>query len=335
MTPSQSIDFAAFDPEAQPSGSKRAYYLDVAELPTGDTLRLAALVARGAEPGPTLVALGGVHGDEYEGPHAVRLIFDALDAGRMAGTFVGVPQCNVPAFAARTRTSPVDGLNLARIFPGDAHGTITERIAYNLGEHVIAGCDFLVDLHSSGAPMAIAPLIGYYRGDDDQGRRSLEAARAFGMPVLWGHPDVGPGRTVSYAHERGIPWLYTESVGGGWLDQRHARMYADGVINVLKLLGVVEGDPDPSPPTHHLAGDGNNDVTAQTTLASGYFVSEANILDRVVKGDLIGRVVGLAGEVRDEIVAQGDGVIVLLRANPTVAVGESICVVTKEIDVDS
>ena len=163
MTASQSIDFASFDPEAQPPGSKRAYYLDVAELPSGDTLRLAALVAKGAEPGPTLVALGGVHGDEYEGPHAVRLAFDALDTGRMAGSFVGVPQCNVPAFAAGTRTSPIDGLNLARIFPGDAQGTITERIAYNLGEHVIAGCDFLIDLHSSGAPTAIAPLIGYYR----------------------------------------------------------------------------------------------------------------------------------------------------------------------------
>ncbi len=334
MTASQSIDFASFDPEAQPRGSKRAYYLDVAELPSGDTLRLAALVAKGAEPGPTLVALGGVHGDEYEGPHAARLAFDALDTGRMAGSFVGVPQCNVPAFAAGTRTSPIDGLNLARIFPGDAQGTITERIAYNLGEHVIAGCDFLIDLHSSGAPTAIAPLIGYYRGDDDHGRKSLEAALAFGMPVLWGHPDVGPGRTVSYAHERQIPWLYTESVGGGWLNQRHARMYADGVINVLKLLGVVEGEPNRKPPTHHLVGDSNNDVTAQTTLASGYFVSEANVLDRVEKGDMIGRVVGLAGEVKDEIVAQSDGVIVLLRANPTVAAGEWICVVTGEIDVE-
>ena len=333
MTPSQSIDFASFDPEAQPGGSKRVYYLDVAELPSGDTLRLAALVVKGAKPGPTLVALGGVHGDEYEGPHAVRLVFDALDAGQMAGSFVGVPQCNVPAFAAGTRTSPIDGLNLARIFPGDARGTITQRIAYNLGEYVIAGCDFLIDLHSSGTPMAIAPLIGYYRSDDDLGRKSLEAALAFGMPVLWGHPGISLGRTVSYAHERGIPWLYTESVGGGWLNQRHARMYAAGVINVLKLLGVLEGEPDRKPPTHHLVGDGNNDVTAQTTLASGYFVSDVNVLDRVAKGDVIGRVVGLAGEVKHEIAAQTDGVIVLLRANPTVAAGEPICVVTGQIDV--
>ena len=328
-------DFSSFDIETQPGGSKRVYYLEVAELTSGDILRLAALVAKGPEPGPTLVALGGVHGDEYEGPHAVRLVFNTLDPEQMAGTFVGVPQCNVPAFAAGTRTSPIDGLNLARIFPGDAQGTITERIAYNLGEYVIARCDFLIDLHSSGTSTSIAPLIGYYRSASERGRRSLDAAMAFGMPVLWGHPEVGSGRTISYAHEREIPWLYTESVGGGWLNQTHAQMYATGVTNILKLLGVLEGEPDRQPHTHHLVGDGNNDVTAHTTLASGYFVSQLNVLDRVKKGDLIGRVVGLAGELKNEIVAQNNGVIVLLRANPTVAAGDSICVVTGEIDLQT
>ena len=81
-------DFSSFDIETQPGGSKRVYYLEVAELTSGDILRLAALVAKGAEPGPTLVALGGVHGDEYEGPHAVRLVFNTLDPEQMAGTSV-------------------------------------------------------------------------------------------------------------------------------------------------------------------------------------------------------------------------------------------------------
>ena len=89
------------------------------------------------------------------------------------------------------------------------------------------------------------------------------------------------------------------------------------------------------PHTHHLVGDGNNDVTAHTTLASGYFVSQLNVLDRVKKGDLIGHVVGLAGELKNEIVAQNNGGIVLLRANPTVAAGDSICVVTGEIDLQT
>ena len=105
-----------FRPEAVPPGAKETLYLDVAPLPDGDTLRLAVLVARGGAAGPTLLVLGGVHGDEYEGPHAVRTVFRALAAGQLRGTFIGVPVTNVPAFAAGTRSSPLDGLNLALIY---------------------------------------------------------------------------------------------------------------------------------------------------------------------------------------------------------------------------
>ena len=333
LTASRHID--QFDLESHKSGTKQTYYLAITALPSGDVLRLAVLVAKGIEPGPTLVALGGIHGDEYEGPHAVRLVYEDLDPTQMSGTFVGVPQCNVPAFAAGTRTSPIDGLNLARIFPGDPEGTVTQRIAYKLGEHIIARADFLIDLHSSGTRTKIASLIGYYRHDGDLGRKSLGAASAFGMPVMWGHPDVGPGRTISYAHERGIPWLYTEAIGGGWLNQDNARIYARGVANVLKHLNVLEGTIERTKPTHHLIGDGNNDVSAQTAKEGGYFVSEVSILDRVKKGDLIGRVVGQAGELRDQIFSYQDGVVILLRATPTIAPGESVCVITEEGDINS
>ena len=328
-----SIDFSSFDPESQQPGTKQIYWLDVTALPGGDMLRLAALVVKGREPGPTLVALGGVHGDEYEGPHAIRLVYGKLDPADVKGSFIGVPQCNVPAFAAGTRTSPVDGLNLARIFPGDPRGTVTERIAWNLAKHVIDRAALLIDLHSSGVNTDIAPLIGYCLSESDLGRKSLDAALAFGMPALWGHPDLGPGRSISYAHERGIPWLYTETNGGGWLVQKNARRYADGVVNVLKRLGILSGKPNPPKPERHLIGDGNNDVTGLRVSESGYFVSEVNVLDKLKKGDLIGRVVNIAGETIDQTLAPDDGTIVLLRANPTVAAGDSVAVLTGEKDV--
>ena len=113
----------SFRSEAVPPGAKETLYLDVAPLPKGDTLRLAVLVARGQAEGPTLLVLGGVHGDEYEGPHAVRTVFRALTTDQLRGTFIGVPVTNVPAFEAGTRSSPLDGLNLARVFPGSRDGT--------------------------------------------------------------------------------------------------------------------------------------------------------------------------------------------------------------------
>ena len=46
------------------------------------------------------------------------------------GTLLMVPVCNMAAYATATRNSPVDGLNLARVFPGSETVTLTQRIAY-------------------------------------------------------------------------------------------------------------------------------------------------------------------------------------------------------------
>ena len=79
-------------------GAKEARWLDVCPLDDGTMLQLPLLVARGKNAGPTMVALGGVHGDEYEGVDAVRRVFESLDPAEMSGSFLGVPVCNPPAF---------------------------------------------------------------------------------------------------------------------------------------------------------------------------------------------------------------------------------------------
>ena len=137
MTPSQSIDFASFDPETQPSGSKCAYYLDVAELPSGDTLRLAALVAKGTEPGPQARGAGWAFTvtSTKALTRCVSHSTPLTPGGWLAPSWVCRSATCLPSPPVRGRARST-GLNLARIFPGDAQGTITERIAYNLSEHV-------------------------------------------------------------------------------------------------------------------------------------------------------------------------------------------------------
>lgn len=52
-------------------GSKTRLELVIDHLPDGQRLSLPAVVARGAQPGKTLLATGAVHGDEYEGTIAI------------------------------------------------------------------------------------------------------------------------------------------------------------------------------------------------------------------------------------------------------------------------
>ena len=104
----------------------------------------------GATPGPTLLVLGAVHGDEYEGVEAIPAVFRRVAPDVLRGALLMVPICNVPAYESVLRSSPIDGLNLARVFPGDSNGTITQRIAYWITQKLIKPADLVIDLHSGG-----------------------------------------------------------------------------------------------------------------------------------------------------------------------------------------
>jgi predicted deacylase len=302
-------------------GTKATFALDVTPLPTGGMLKLPLLVARGAAPGKTIVVLGGVHGDEYEGMAAVRSVFRSLDPAEMRGTLLGVPVCNPPAFAAAARTSPLDGQNLARIFPGSPDGTISERIANVLTSAVNRHADFVTDLHSSGSRIAMPLLVGYYHGENEAGRCSREAALRFGAPIVWGHDGGGEGRSLSDPHQRGIPWLYTESPSGGWLHGDVARLYARGVENVMRYLGILPGKAPLATIERELFGEGDIDRSLVAPV-SGFLSPRVELLDAVEAGDLLGVVEDPAGESLAEIRAPAAGIVVLRRNCPPVTAGE-------------
>jgi predicted deacylase len=100
--------------------------------------------------GPTVLITGGVHGDEYEGPIALSKLARRLTPTMAKGRVVLVPALNLPAVLAGTRLSPMDGLNLNRVFPGEPNGSITSMIAHYVSTVLIPMADILVDLHSGG-----------------------------------------------------------------------------------------------------------------------------------------------------------------------------------------
>ena len=68
-------------------GEKAHGYLPAAVRGDGTRIRLPLLVANGLHEGPTFVVSGGVHGDEYEGPEAIRRVWAELDPGQLKGAF--------------------------------------------------------------------------------------------------------------------------------------------------------------------------------------------------------------------------------------------------------
>ncbi len=316
-----------FNPQMVPPATKMVLTLDIGPLTAGPMLQLPVLVARGREPGKTIVVLGGVHGDEYEGMQAVREVYRSLDPWELNGTFIGVPVCNPPAFAAHTRTSPLDGQNLARVFPGRPDGTLSEITAHVLTEAIISQADFLIDLHSSGSYSAMALLAGYFKGDNEQARISREAAERFGLPLIWGHESVTEGRSLTPAHRMGIPWLYTECPAGGRLNPEFAEAYANGVRNVMRYLGILPGDAPVTEPLRELAGDGDTDKSLSAPVG-GFLRSCVDLLDEVEEGDLLGVIEDLAGVTIAEIRAPSRGTVIVHRFSPSVNAGDNAFLLT-------
>lgn len=294
-------------------------------------LEIPLFVARGAQDGPTVAVLGGVHGDEYEGIVAAAAVWRDIDVLALRGRVLVVPVANPGAFEAGRRTGESDGRDLARTFPGRVDGTLTERIAHCLTERVIRGCDYLIDLHGAGQHYAMPLLCGSYAGDDALGRRCEEAALAFGAPVYWAHPTVAPGRSLSAALELDIPCLYAECGGGGRVRAHDLHAYRTGVQNVLAHAGLLRLDKSrpARAPQLRLRSSGDLD-RAITTSHEGLLVERARLLERVEVGQPLADVVDVRGHVLETIRADRRGVVVLARRTARVRPGDATYMVATE-----
>lgn len=275
------------------------------EWPVGDGRAVALFVVRGAVPGPTTVVTAGVHGDEYEGPAAVRDLATELRPETTRGTVVLVPVANPTAFAAGTRLNPEDGKNLARSFPGDPAGSPTERLAAAL--YAVAGrADVLVDLHSGGVEYLFAPVAGFY-GPAAGSNPSFAAAARFGLPRLWRLPDT-PGVLSFELHRRGATAVGCEYLGAGRLDPAGRAAYRRGVLSVLNAAGPVV--PPPA-----FAGDW------LLTAADGLFEADCGVGQTVAAGQPLAVVTDVRGRVLQRFAAPHAGDVLAVRGKAGVRAG--------------
>jgi predicted deacylase len=275
---------------------------------------------QGDEPGPTVALLGGVHGDEDEGVLAVWRLLSLLVHEDFAGRVRAVAPANPAAWAAGTRTSPADEGNLARCFPGD-RGSPTRVLAAGLTSALIDGADLLIDLHSAGSAY-LMPLFCGFVGDVPGAERSRRAAEAFGAPLVWAHPDVPPGRSLTVAAGLGIPALYAECSGGGGIRSDELGTYVAGVLSVLAEFGALPARHRRSVPRMRwVHGGGDLDCGGQAGR-HGLFATAAAPGQDVAEGDEIGRMYGYEGELLEVVRASRRGVVMFLRRRARTRAGD-------------
>jgi predicted deacylase len=297
-------------------------------------MELAKRIFRGQIDGPQLLITGAVHGDEFEPMAAIRRLIDRFESDEnlntaIRGSVTFVPVVNEAAFLRGHRCAD-DGLDLARVCPGRADGSITERTARALSD-LIESADFYIDLHTGGTEFAVLPLAGYsIHSDAKVLETQRRMAKAFNLPTVWGTAGNLDGRSLSVARDANVPAIYTEYLGSASCCDEGIVAYVDGCLNVIAELGMLDREPakdqveriveNPQPGSGHMQVCNPSPIT-------GYFEPAVSLGDEVKVGDSLGTVFNVTGSDRREIVAGQSGIVLVLRTFPRVHEGESVGVI--------
>ena len=134
---------------------------------------------------------------------------------------------------ATSRNTPIDTLDMNRLFPGARDGWMSEQIAHVMTTEFLNSIDALIDIHAGGT----FPWVDYcYVGNDEAFSRSLLPSLLY-KPASW-----YPGTAAGYAIGRGIPTTVIEIGGGHQAQREHIANGVRGLFNMLRHLGVLDGE---------------------------------------------------------------------------------------------
>ncbi|MTI45098.1 N-alpha-acetyl diaminobutyric acid deacetylase DoeB [Roseibium hamelinense] len=282
--------------------------------------------------GPTVLLTGGNHGDEYEGPLALFDLANQISGLDINGRVIIVPAMNLPAFRAAKRTSPLDGGNLNRLFPGKPDGTVTEKIADYFQRTLLPMADYVLDFHSGGQTLDFVPFCAaHVLENKSQQDQCVAAMRAFNAPysiMLLEVDAVGMFDTA--AEEMGKVFISTELGGGGAPQPQHVAVAKRGIVNLLKHVHVLEGEPDKTPTINLDMPDGRCYVSSES---DGLFEPCVELGMRVKKGQTVARVFDPTRTGTRPVVYESplDGIFIARHFPGLVKMGDIICVVAVEV----
>lgn len=283
---------------------------------------------------PGIAVFGGTHGDEYEGQIAVTRLCRDLDPARIRGRVVLIPQLSESACRAHQRSSPEDGVNMNRAFPGSPDGTVSARIAHVVASRVLPAVDVVVDLHAGGNEAAFALCTSFHPvADPELMRRTTEVARLFGTPYVFVYSrQMASGLLTDHAEDLGKITIGGEFGRGGATSRVGTEHAYGGVLNVLRHFGLLDE------PVRPLGPPGR--VVAAPTLdgylpapRDGVWEPAVELGADLAAGALIGRLHDFAEHPSriEEIRAPRAGVLIACHHGARCRQGATIAVLADEV----
>jgi N-alpha-acetyl-L-2,4-diaminobutyrate deacetylase len=232
-------------------------------------------------------------------------------------------------------------MNLNRAVPGHPDGSVTSQIAHYLTHELFPICDAVIDIHSGGRSMEFVPCSHMHVVSDKTQRKAmLDAMLAWNTDFCFLYTDIaGSGLLPVEAENQGKTVVTTELGGGEGVNASVHRIAHDGLQNVLRHLGVLQGAKQsraelglpPSIITQAL--DSKNYLLAPE---SGVFEVAVDLGARVQTGQPVGYIHFLERPDREPtpIISPKNGFLIAMRTPCKTQQGDCLAVIAEEVPVE-
>jgi predicted deacylase len=314
----------ALDVEDLEPGQKHLLYFQGVQTPAGQHSYVSTMVAKGAQPGPRVALISGVHGDEMSSIRTVQRVMEQLDPVAMSGTVLAVFDVSRPALVTMQRRWHNSGrgiglIDINREWPGNANGgTASSRHAALVFSQLLApNADYAIDFHTAATGMDMTDLL-LAPMDQPEVRAMAEL-----FPIRQIFDFAGyPGLLAVALADIGIP-TFTPEVGAPRIvDQEMIADFVEGTMNVLKHHGIVSGPLGRTgKDTAAFVGDSQHVVAA----SEGGFVELLVQLDEEVSpGQTVATQRNAFGEVVADHATDRGGRIAAFRTDATAEPGDPL-----------
>lgn len=218
-------------------GEKLSLALALPELISCAPLYMPVKIIHGNKPGPTLLIIAAIHGNELNGTEIINRLISHVSPKRLTGTLIAIPVLNVYGFISRSRYLP-NGIDLNTSFPGSPHGTHAERLANLFISEIFCKADYCMDLQTGFINYCNLPQVYV----DYHHARSRDMAESFNAPVIL-NMRQSPGSLHAHAKNVDMPFLLYEAGEAMRFDDQSIRTGLHGIYQVMRKLGMIPDKP--------------------------------------------------------------------------------------------
>lgn len=216
-------------------GKMQIIRINAGKLPSDNRINVFAHVLHTNKVGPSVMILGGVHGNEINGIEIVRRSLEEQVYNSITcGTVIVIPLLNVYGFINFTRDVS-DGKDVNRSFPGHISGSLASRVARILTKKILPHVDLALDFHTGGEARYNFPQVRYHKND----LIASEMSSLFGVKYMVEQPLIAHSFRKA-ASDMKVPAVVYEGGESIRLDRFSILSGVNAIKNVLFGLGMLE-----------------------------------------------------------------------------------------------